>query len=235
MKRSSSRDRAFTLLELLVVIAIIAILAALLLPALAAAKVKARQIGCASNLHQIGLALTMYADDHQGWMPETTHGTTNPDRSWIFTLKPYVANVDAIRICPADPKGRERLKSNASSYVLNEYASVDLVDPFGRVRETFRNLYRLRRPSETITVFIGAESLSPSVYQDHTHSRNWYKGWQAVITDIEPNRFRTGGSDPLHLNGSANYLFADTHVTAWRAPSVKARVDRGENIARPPE
>lgn len=100
--------RAFTLLELLVVVAIIGILAALLLPVLAAAKKRAWTAQCDSNLHQIGLGLKMYADDHGELYPESG-GTIQWDQkdsattnfSWMQQIIGYTQNTNVYH-CPAD-------------------------------------------------------------------------------------------------------------------------------------
>ncbi|HXR46794.1 MAG TPA: prepilin-type N-terminal cleavage/methylation domain-containing protein [Candidatus Limnocylindrales bacterium] len=83
MKSKYSRVTGFTLIELLVVIAIIAILAALLLPALGKAKQMALRAQCANNLHQWGLAYTMYAGDNDNSFPDNTSGM---DAAWMAPI-----------------------------------------------------------------------------------------------------------------------------------------------------
>src|SRR6188472_361259 len=83
------QSKAFTLIELLVVIAILAILAAFLFPTFAQARATARKAACASNLRQIGLAFTMYAQDYDELLvPHWIDKTGIPD--WKTLLDPYI-------------------------------------------------------------------------------------------------------------------------------------------------
>ncbi len=90
----SRRRGGFTLLELLITITIIAILAALLVPALARAKDKSRALQCTGNLRQWGLALRMYADDFDDYLPRRGQGVQtltliNRASDWFNALPPY--------------------------------------------------------------------------------------------------------------------------------------------------
>lgn len=223
----------FSLIELLTVIAIIGILTAILIPVTNHVRVSVHRASCASNLRQIGIALHLYADDSEGWLPETAHSGVE-EISWIYTLSSYLDDVDEARICPLDPKYDERLDLGLSSFVLNEFLFVDQTDPFGNIEESYRNLENLQVPSQTMAVFIGADDLPLSGYNDHTHSRSW-TSWPAVVEDIQPDRFRVGNPAPDNSDGTANYLFADSHVEMIHAREIKRRIDSGVNIAEPPE
>ena len=92
-RQGRAGGKAFTLIELLVVIAIIAILAALLLPALAKAKLKAQRMQCMNNLHQIGVGLNIYSSQYSDKLPLLLNGNGAGVGAWAWDTPEFAAGI----------------------------------------------------------------------------------------------------------------------------------------------
>ena len=161
--RNTSRAQSgFTLIELLVVIAIIAILASILFPVFAQAREKARQTTCASNQKQIGLAITMYAQDYDETLPPYSFGTgtagffgyfgTDGAR-WADMIFPYVKSTAAYDC----PDGNVHLAKYAGGLYFDTqtysygYSTPSLTtDPDSTYGVAGRTLAAMTSPSTTI-------------------------------------------------------------------------------------
>lgn len=135
-RRAPARPRGFTLIELLVVLAIIALLVSILAPTLASARAAARASVCASNLHQLSLALHTYAADHRGLAPpgaadfaqnlQRWHGArTAPSQAFIAAgapLSEYLragrddSALGSVRACPAFAQRLEALAAQHAGF-----------------------------------------------------------------------------------------------------------------------
>jgi prepilin-type N-terminal cleavage/methylation domain-containing protein/prepilin-type processing-associated H-X9-DG protein len=196
--------RAFTLVELLVVVAIIGALVALLLPAVQAARAAARRTQCVNNMRQIGLAIHQYADSHKGRFPlQAYHNNQVPQegteplteeqmkseeqKSWIATLAPYTESVDEIRRCPDDLlriEKDEKAEGVVTSYAMNGYLrEAKYIDPNAppqvvkQILATEKGLVdELYDLQQTHTTILLFEGQAArlKVHYDHVHCYLWF-------------------------------------------------------------
>jgi prepilin-type N-terminal cleavage/methylation domain-containing protein/prepilin-type processing-associated H-X9-DG protein len=161
---------AFTLIELLVVIAIIGVLAGMLLPALAAAKSRARTARCTANFQQFALALPLYAQDHDDRLPPNADGRQEAlGAKWVegwlglpgpdctntlflqqSLLAPYLGGDVALWRCPAARSVSVAgvTQPRVRTVSLNCFLGSPVESPVAR---TYRRLGELPQPSQTFT------------------------------------------------------------------------------------
>jgi prepilin-type N-terminal cleavage/methylation domain-containing protein/prepilin-type processing-associated H-X9-DG protein len=175
--------RAFTVLELVVVIAIIAMLAALLTPAVASGRERARRVQCINNLRQIGLACKQYATDKNDRYPEAPAATAVEPTGNYMLLSNYLQNIAIIFKCPSDANKQVTNQITQMVVAGNPNCSYSyvrgLIDSYATHQDTPVAFDRA----------VGVDGQQLDTFIDQT----WVNG--------------------PHLNEGGNLLYADGHVS----------------------
>ncbi|MEO6906484.1 MAG: prepilin-type N-terminal cleavage/methylation domain-containing protein [Abditibacteriaceae bacterium] len=209
-----SRKKAFTLIEILVVIGIIALLAAILFPVLSRARERARATSCMNNEHQIALAIMQYVQDHDRRYPPIDAAGAD---GWTTALKVSDGNIFQ---CPSEGQapslGFTDYWLNAELMWSNDYTVRGLSD------------VRVRYPANTILIGDGTAHGTDYAFGAALHSIPDPPNPLPIVVNPWTS------SDPYanrHFGG-ANYAFADGHVKWLNAASINTTdAASGNNFA----
>jgi prepilin-type processing-associated H-X9-DG protein/prepilin-type N-terminal cleavage/methylation domain-containing protein len=210
--------RAFTLVELLVVIGIIALLIGILMPSLANARAQALRLKCASNIRTLGQVAVLYSNENKGWVPRdyswgsVTHrfwgdvfarmmrydmpplpSSGSGDAAYDASMAPFFARLEMYQ-CPAFPDERQPV-----DFVMNGW---DLDSPDGGKTGTYLKITSLRRSAEQILMTEANQNRQINVFEYH---------------DVWDPSHLPLGSEPRICNdqrhrGYLHCLYVDGHV-----------------------
>lgn len=217
--------RAFTLIELLIVIAIIAVLAAILFPVFLSARKRAYRTACAANLKQIGLAVTLYAGDNDErlmpghLLPVPDPVTGDDSAGWAGAANGY-ARAPRVFVCPTDGDAA-RTDGGVTFFPLTYFFNVNL-----SASRTPGGLPLSALPTPSATVLVtettGGFAAQPARLNDPDESESAMANQFLSVDGPAANRH----------DGGRNFLLADGHVR-WLRPSAVSTGPPG--IAQPPD
>ena len=219
MTSATNHRNAFTLIELLIVIAIIALLAAILFPVFNRARENARRASCQSNLKQIGLGIMQYTQDYDERYPmmySNTPGGTLAVPSWRQTIQPYINSAQVFR-CPSNTQNTTVDDAARDSYPAINRSYSGNIRVFS-YRQTWSDpapitLSFIAKPAQKIMVGERKDVTvvnAAFIWPDYNNSSK-----EAEVKSI---------SFVGHLS-TANYLFCDGHVKAMRPTQTMSDIN----------
>jgi len=208
------KQRIFTLVELLVVIAVIAILASLLLPALNNARTRAKGIQCAGNLKQCSTGMIQYTDDNNGYVPLDIQ-VVAPYARWQDHLLPYVLP----NLCsnPSDFAGNAPKRN--SIYIRNNI-------PIGPFKCAAQALSGAADSTKHYGINYNFRELAPERPMSLKIVKSKNMSLRMLFGDSQSTRLNVGLSyfDLERHQKIANLVFADGHFEAWKILEIPSTV-----------